>query len=120
MYRTYFLNLLIRQLKLCRSLQCLPIEYDPKSRQVVMIQCPKRIRAFRLQSVLSVLYCSVLLPHIILGPLTLWKQCQGLVFLICFFALTLCRWNYDLDPLISHVINSYMDFEENILEGPLK
>lgn len=117
MYFTNFIPFLIQHLRMCKPFSCNPVEFDQKSNKFILVTCPKTIRMYRLQCLLTLLYCTVMLLHLIYSPFTWPKRFQGSIFFIMNFILLCSRWNYGLDIAPIQVINSFVTFETTVLDS---
>ncbi|OXA61761.1 hypothetical protein Fcan01_00410 [Folsomia candida] len=73
----------------------------------------------RLQCVLSVVYTGAMLANICFGWLTLTERFQGFVFFSLYFFCCMQRWNWNLDITGIQVINSFLDYEDELLADNL-
>lgn len=115
MYQTEFLPLLKLHLKSCKFLQCVPFEFPQNSSRLVKCQSLSKIRMFKLQCILSVLYCTLFGLNLCFGPLTKIEKFQGFGFFMCYLLASITRWNYELDNGPSQLINAFLDCEETIM-----
>ncbi|OXA43040.1 hypothetical protein Fcan01_22008 [Folsomia candida] len=116
MYTTQFFPLLLRHLKICWKLYSTPYEFSKKYGKLVITKDPTRIRMFRLQIVLLLGSCIVMLVLICFGRLTTAKKFQGFLFFSMYVMLLSGRWNYKLDVAMEQTINSAMEFEKKLVE----
>lgn len=114
MYRTEFLPILKIRLRICKIWQCVPFEFGPTSKKLVMCRSHRQIRMFQLQCILSVVYCTAQFTNLCIGPLTKMEKLQGFGFFMTYFVATMIRWNYHLDNGPGQIINTFLDFEESI------
>ncbi|OXA62679.1 hypothetical protein Fcan01_00957 [Folsomia candida] len=117
MYSSYFLPILKQHLRMCSFLKGLPFEYDDETGLVVKTRCHGTIIIFKLQCLLSVLYCSAMFLNLVIGPSTLIEKLKGVIFFLMYFNTTIARWNYSLDPTPIQVINSFLKYEATTLRG---
>lgn len=120
MYANEFLPLLTFQIRMCQRLNCTPFEFHQRSGRFKIIKVSRIIRIFKLQGVLSVIYCAAMFLNISFGPLTLSKKLQGLVLFVACITASIARWNWTIDVGPIQIINTFLDFEEKILECKLK
>lgn len=118
MYTSY-LKILKFHLRSCKFVKCLPFEFAKNSGRIVLTRNLGRIRMFRFQCVLSVIYTGAMFVNICFGWLTLTEKFQGIVFFSLFFIACIHRWNWNLDITGIQVINSFLEFEEVVLKGRL-
>ncbi|OXA62512.1 PAB-dependent poly(A)-specific ribonuclease subunit PAN3 [Folsomia candida] len=115
MYTSY-LKILKFHLRSCKFVKCLPFEFAKNSGRIVLTRNLGRIRMFRFQCVLSVIYTGAMFVNICFGWLTLTEKFQGIVFFSLFFIACIHRWNWNLDITGIQVINSFLEFEEVVLK----
>ncbi|OXA64469.1 hypothetical protein Fcan01_00363 [Folsomia candida] len=85
------------------------------SGRMILTKNLRHIRMFRLQSVLSVVYVGAMLANICFGWLTLTERLQGFVFFSLYFFCSIQKWNWNLDIAGIQVINSFLDYEDELL-----
>lgn len=117
MYHIDYLPLLKLHLRVCKFIKCLPFEYDEKSGLVIRTQNSRQVITFKIQSIFSLLYSFATILHVCIGRLTLTERFLGSLFLILDILLTTTRWNYSLDKSPGQIVNSFLQFEKQILEG---
>ncbi|OXA38752.1 hypothetical protein Fcan01_26387 [Folsomia candida] len=116
MYHIDYLPLLKLHLRVCKFIKCLPFEYDEKSGLVIRTQNSRQVITFKIQSIFSLLYSFATILHVCIGRLTLTERFLGSLFLILDILLTTTRWNYSLDKSPGQIVNSFLQFEKQILE----
>ncbi len=117
MYKSEFLLLLQHRVRVGTILKCLPFKFDKKSDRLYKSRSPWQLRIFKLQCALSVCYAMVMFANLCFGPLTMTGRMQGIGFFIVYFAATLMQWNYSLDIAPIQIINSFLNFEEEIISS---
>lgn len=116
MFLNDFLQLLKTTAKICSHLKCLPCEYDVQKQRLVRIR-GRQIIIFRIQCILSVLYCVVMFLNLALGSFQLIEKLIGVPFLLMYINVTNAGWNFDLDTTPIQVINGFMQFEVTQARG---
>lgn len=119
MYHTDYFPLLKLHLRVCKFLKCIPFEYNEKLGIIIRTRNVQHIRMFKWQSILSLLYTFATFLHVFFGGLTLIEKFQESLFLIMDILVTAMRWNYSLDPSPGQIINAFINFEKQILRGPI-
>lgn len=117
MYRTEFLPLLKFHLRICHRLKCIPFKYHEESGCMKKFKSTRVLQMFRLQCVLSVIYCVAMFLNISLGPLTTSGRLQGFGLFIACLGATMSRWNYSIDIGPMQIINAFLDFEAKVIES---
>ncbi|OXA36538.1 hypothetical protein Fcan01_28697 [Folsomia candida] len=117
MYHIDYLPLLKLNLRICKFVKCQPFEYDEKSGLIVRTRDVDLIRMFKWQSILSLIYTFATFLHVCFGGLNLTGKFQGSLFLVLDILITATRWNYSVDKSPGQIVNSFMNFELEILKG---
>ncbi|OXA43310.1 hypothetical protein Fcan01_22039 [Folsomia candida] len=102
---------------MCHRLKCIPFEFDKKSGRFVKTKSIGLIRMFKLQCVLTAIYCTAMFLNICFGPLTMSGRLQGFAMLLASLAAGIPRWNYSIDIAPIQIINAILDFEETIMDS---
>lgn len=74
---------------------------------------------FKRQSILALIYTFAMFLHVCFGGLTLPEKFQGSLFLVMNILLMATQWNYSLDPSAGQIVNSFINFEKQILKGSI-
>ncbi|OXA36746.1 hypothetical protein Fcan01_28486 [Folsomia candida] len=116
MFSAKFLPIPKFHLKFCKFLNCIPFRYSENLGRLVPIKNGDTLFKFKLQCVLSTLYCGAMGANIFLGGLSTTEKLQGSIFLMAYLIGAVSRWNYELSPGPIQVINSFLQYEA----GPLR
>lgn len=121
MFRTEFLHLLKFQLRFCSFIKCSPLKYNEKLQKLQKLGAePKTVVFFKLQCILSALYCLAMFVNLCFGWLTLTAKFQGSVFFLLYLFATIARWDYSLNTDVIQVINTFLKFEESAVKSKQK
>ncbi|OXA54224.1 hypothetical protein Fcan01_11388 [Folsomia candida] len=118
MFSAKFLPILKFHLKFCKFLNCIPFRYNENLGRLVPIKNGHSLFKFKLQCVLSALYCGAMGANICFGRLSTTVKLQGSIFLMTYLIGAVSRWNYGLSPGPIQVINSFLLYEAGPLRGP--
>ncbi|OXA42961.1 hypothetical protein Fcan01_22300 [Folsomia candida] len=97
MYRTEFIPLLEFRLRIFKYFKCVNFEFNPKSGRFITCSSPRYISSYRRQSLLSLVYCTLLGLNLCFGPITIFQKLQGFAFFILFLNGLILRWDYNLE-----------------------
>lgn len=112
-----FLSSLQFDLKVCNLLQCIPFEFQPNARRLIISRSSSQIQMFKLQCILSILYVSEMFLNLFFGSWTVMERLEGSIFfLVCLFG-TISRWNYSVDIAPIQSINGFIFLEDYTLHG---
>lgn len=118
MYSTEFLPYIVRHYRRCRKVfKYYPFRFNPELNRFVKDSNPYGERMFKLLLLVMLAYSGTTSCCLIFGSLSMAKKVQGVVFSLMYVLITVCTWNYDLDKSQIQVINSCLNFEDNIMEG---
>lgn len=119
MYRTEFIPLLEFRLRIFKYFKCVNFEFNPKSGRFITCSSPRYISSYRRQSLLSLVYCTLLGLNLCFGPITIFQKLQGFAFFILFLNGLILRWDYNLEYGRSQcqMIHTLVAFEAAIVSG---
>lgn len=115
MYTSKVFPLLKLHLRICKFLKCLP--FDDGLKRLTKCRSTGRILIFRVQCVLSSLYCAAFFLNLCHDRFNLPQKVQGFIFFVLYVGQAIIRWNYDLDNSGIQIINAFMDFESHLTWG---
>lgn len=114
MFSTDFLPIFKFHLKIAHIFGCIPFTLDHSTGWLRKTQSHSRLKFFKVQCLLSILYSFTLLVNLLNGSLSLTQKAEGFVFFLIYSGMSLIRWNYKLDNSPMQVINSFLHFEADI------
>ncbi|OXA46063.1 hypothetical protein Fcan01_18933 [Folsomia candida] len=118
MYSTEFLPFVVKHYRHCRKVfKYYPFQFNAKTNRFVKITNRHGRRMFKLLLLVMLGYSTTISLALVSGSLSTAKKVQGVVFALIYILITLCVWNYNLDKAQIQVINSCLDFEDNIMRG---
>ncbi|OXA39735.1 hypothetical protein Fcan01_25593, partial [Folsomia candida] len=112
MFTVNYLWLLEINLKISNFLCCTPFSFDVTKKRVVRLSSVRKIRFYKFQCLLALLYCTALFTNLCLGPLTILQKLQGFPFFALYMGEVVLWWNLDLDPTYMQIINSILSLEQ--------
>ncbi|OXA39733.1 hypothetical protein Fcan01_25595 [Folsomia candida] len=117
MFTENYLRLLEINLKMSNFLCCTPFSFDVIKKRVTRVSSVRKIRFFKFQCLIALLYCITLLTNLCFGPLTILQKFQGFPLFALYTGEVVLWWNFDLDPTYMQIINPFLSLEQTKLRG---
>ncbi|OXA53979.1 hypothetical protein Fcan01_11354 [Folsomia candida] len=110
MYSIVFLPILKSHLIPCRLHNCVPFEFDDKSKRFT--KSSRNLRTSQFQCFISILYSFAMLAFLLFGQITRTDKFQGAVFFMLSLLASITRWTNIVDNDTIQVINTFLEFEK--------